>query len=180
MRASLALPGGTRVAAGVCRMRVASKVAFAIYLVTCLGLLVTGAVYVATTRMLPYHAAALGQSWETLDSRTRVLYLASAHAFGAATLVVAAALLLLLLVPWRRGARWARIALPGLALGWVLPLLAITLGVRAATGAEPPTLPLAAGAVLIALAAALSLLEPAADVRDELLGRRAAEGEHFP
>ena len=132
------------------------KLAFVAFALADVAMFAAGIVYLTAGGALPYHEQALGQRWEELPARFQALYLTSLKAIAVPTLVLAAALLALLLVPWRRGERWALIAVPAIALGYSLPMLAITLAVRAETGAATPWLPLAIGSLLVGFATLLS------------------------
>lgn len=127
------MPLGTRVAT-----RAVMRVAFWSYVLVVLAILGTGVVYFTTQRFLPYHAQAFGQSWEQAPARTRDLYLVMVKAIGAPTFVTGLAIAVVLMVPWRRGERWARVAVPLLALAWALPMLVIAVSVRLSTGASTP------------------------------------------
>ena len=78
-------------------------------------------------------------------------------AIGAPTLVAALAIGVILLIPWRRGERWALWAVPLLALGWGVPMLAVAMYVQRMTGAPTPWPALAFFDALICAAAALTV-----------------------
>jgi hypothetical protein len=135
--------------------------AFVAFVVADVAIFAAGVAYATATRALSYHEQALGSPWEQLPLRVQELYLIMLKVVAAPTLLVAVALLLLLLIPWRRGERWALVAVPAIALGYALPMLAITLHVRATTGAETPALALAIGSAVVLAAAVLSTETPA-------------------
>lgn len=136
--------------------RTASRVAFGSYLLVVLGMLGTGLTYLFTPRFLSYHAAAYGQAWSEVPARLQLLYLTMVKAIGAPTLVAGLAVGVILFIPWRRGERWARWAVPLLALAWGIPMLAIAMYVQGATGAATPWPALAFLDALVCAAAALS------------------------
>ena len=138
------------------RSRIALRAAFASYLLVVAGMLATGLVYLFTPRFLPYHAAAYGQAWDEASVQVQWLYLSMVKAIGAPTLVAAVAIGVILFIPWRHRERWALWAVPLLALGWGVPMLAVAIYVQGATGAFTPWPVLAFFDALICAAAALS------------------------
>ena len=62
---------------------------------------------------MPYHADALGGvTWDALPSHYQGFLLGVIKAMGAGSIAVTLALMLLLWIPFRRGERWARWAVP--------------------------------------------------------------------
>jgi hypothetical protein len=89
---------------------------------------------------MPYHSAALGQSWAELDPATRVLIKALMEVAAGGWLALGALVLLLVAIPIRHGERWARFAAPGALLLFYVPTLLATLSVLRRTPASPPWL----------------------------------------
>jgi hypothetical protein len=85
------------------------------------GLLLQGLLYVTTSTFMPYHADALGTTWEALPANYQGFLIGVIKAMGAGSIGVTLALIVLLLVPFRRGDRWARWAVP--LVGAVFTLL---------------------------------------------------------
>lgn len=112
--------------------------ALAAYSIPTVGLFLQGLVYLTTPRFMPYHADALGSSWEMLPANYQGFVIGVIKAMGAGSVGVTLALAILLLIPFRRGERWARWAVP--AIGVVFTALtayaAFTIDVR--TPASPP------------------------------------------
>jgi hypothetical protein len=127
------------------------KIAFALYALAVLASVGMGLVYLLTPRWMPYHAAAVQTAWEELTPGSRVLYLASLKIAGAGFLTTGLALGLLLAIPFRRGERWARWAIPIIGLIFWTPNLYATIVMTARTPATAPWYgPL--GAILILIA----------------------------
>lgn len=139
------------------RPRIATRAAFASYLLVVLGMLGTGITYLSTPRFLSYHAAAYGQSWNDVSAHLQLLYLAMVKAIGAPTLALALAIGVILFIPWRRHERWALWAVPLLSLAWGVPMLAIAMYVERMTGAATPWPALAVLDALVCAAAAISV-----------------------
>lgn len=102
------------------------------------GLLLQGLLYVTTSTFMPYHADALGTTWEALPSNYQGFLIGVIKAMGGGSIGVTLALILLLLIPFRRGDSWARWAVP--LIGTVFTALtayaAFTIDAR--TPASPP------------------------------------------
>ena len=83
-----------------------------VHAVPTIGLFLQGVLYIVTPRFMPYHADALGVTWEALPSHYQGFLLGVIKAMGAGSIAVTLALMLLLWIPFRRGERWARWAVP--------------------------------------------------------------------
>jgi hypothetical protein len=109
-----------------------------VYAVPTVGLLLQGILYVMTSKFMPYHADALGVTWDELPAHHQGFLLGVLKAMGAGSIGVTLALLIMLAVPFRRGDAWARWAVP--TIGAVFTALtayaAFTIDVR--TPASPP------------------------------------------
>src|SRR5262245_686366 len=115
-----------RMAAGIC------------YVVHGIILILFGVRYLSSKEFQPYHAAAIGRDWNSLDPALQVLLLTFIRGIGAALLAIAISTIALLIFPFREGAPWATYVLP-------LPLLVVdiaavwgTRSIAQATGAPVP------------------------------------------
>lgn len=97
-----------------------------------------GLIYFFSPTFLPHHEAAIGQSWEQVDTNTRVVILSLMRAVGAGWLAAAAALFVILFIPFRQGQRWSRWALLGIGWGGAFPVAYVGISEQVATGAFPP------------------------------------------
>jgi formate hydrogenlyase subunit 3/multisubunit Na+/H+ antiporter MnhD subunit len=125
------------------------KAAFTCYL---LGVLIAagfGVVYLFRSEFMPYHAVAVGQSWEALQPAVRILVLALMRAVAAGCIAVAFLELVLLFVPFRQGAAWARWAIPAGGLVMCAGALYAMILVKLNTPAQPPLFGPVLGAVLL-------------------------------
>lgn len=134
-----------RMAAGIC------------YAANAFIFIVFGVRYLSSKEFQPYHAAAIGRDWNSLDPALQVLLLSFIRGVGAALLAVAISTVALLIFPFRDGAAWANFVLP-------LPLLVTaiagwwgTRSVAKATGAPVPERPPLIGIGLTIIGFVLSL-----------------------
>lgn len=97
-------------------MSTTMTLAFVLHLASVLTVTAFGLTYLLRRRFMPYHAVALGCSWESLPPAHRVLILALMRGAGGALLAVAFLQAALLLAPFRSGEIWALWAIPAGAL----------------------------------------------------------------
>lgn len=94
------------------------KAAFACYFAFWLALVAFGVTYLAREEFMPYHAQGAGMQWAELPASFKPLVLTFMRALGGAMLTIALAFALILFGPFRKGARWARHALPIIGLAY--------------------------------------------------------------
>jgi hypothetical protein len=135
-----------------------------------LGLGLSGLRYLLASEPMPYHQHLLEQGGLAVPPSTQQLVLALVHGAGAAMLAGALALGLLVAIPWRRGERWARHAVPVLALCGLGPLFVVTLRLGA-LGASTPRFPVAAAVALTLLGWALGCDLPEAGAPAKMADR---------
>jgi formate hydrogenlyase subunit 3/multisubunit Na+/H+ antiporter MnhD subunit len=114
------------------------RVAFGCYLGCALGIAGFGLVYLFRPEFMPYHAVAVGRSWEEIEPPLRLLYLALMKAAAAGWLATALALIAMLMGPFRRAERWAFLAIPAVIITISSILLFVTVFVTLNTPASPP------------------------------------------
>ncbi len=143
---------------GAPKMPVSLRVASGLYFASSAAVAGMGLLYALCPRFMPYHAQAAGLAWEEVPPRWQALHLAFQHGAGALAVAYAVLMACVNAFALRRGARWARIALPvsGAAVG--LPLLSVVISLAESTGAETPTVPLALGMAVFCAAAVLSFV----------------------
>jgi hypothetical protein len=102
------------------------------------GLFLQGLLYVTTSRFMPYHGEALASTWEALAPNYQGFLLGVIKAMGAGSIGVTLALFIMLMVPFRRGDRWVRWAVPmvGVVFTALTAYAAFTIDAR--TPASPP------------------------------------------
>ena len=130
-------------------MSVRTKIAFACHLTAILILGTFGLVYVTRREFMPYHSAAVGMSWGEVSPALRVVILAMIRLIGSAFLAIVFLMASILLIPFRRGASWAKWALGAGGLWVSASSLFATLSVAAQTPANSPWQAPAAGVVLV-------------------------------
>lgn len=152
-------------------MRARETTAFLCFLVA--GVLggAMGLIYLFSPKFMPYHAAAIGTSWEELAPSYQVLFLALLRAVGGGFLASAIACFILLFIPYRAKAAWARWALLVVGLTVTVPALYATLIVKWGTSASPPWYAATLGIVLIV--AGFLLSKP---VAPDGIGHESSEG----
>ncbi|MGF1513048.1 MAG: hypothetical protein ACFB5Z_05035 [Elainellaceae cyanobacterium] len=116
-------------------------------------------IYLLRSEFMPYHALAVGQSWEQIPLPLQTLILGLMKATGGGWLSAAAAMAIILFKPFKRGEIWARWAVPFIGLTTAIPLLYLTLSIAIRTPANPPWLAAALG-VGLQIAGLLLSLEP--------------------
>jgi hypothetical protein len=114
------------------------RIAFGIYLLPTIGLLVQGLLYLTTSRFMPYHADALGVAWEDLPAHYQSFLLGVLKSMGAGSVCTAGILLVLLGLPFRSGQSWARWIVPLLGIAFTGMTLYAALTIAARTPASPP------------------------------------------
>lgn len=125
------------------------KVSLACFFIA-LGMLgVFGVLYLVTPEFLPYHAAALGVSWDEVAPEYQTLIIALIRAVAGGLLGSTAAGMFLLFIPFARGEAWARWGLLVAGLLVSVPLLWATLMVHTDTPATTPWPASLAGLVLV-------------------------------
>lgn len=119
-------------------MNAGERFAFITYLIIGLGTAVTGLIYLFSSKIMPYHEAAIGVNWEQLSPPLKIILLALVRAAGAGFLGVGAAISCLVIFAFRQGTIWVRYILP-LEI-WILyvPLLYVTFHVKMNTAGSPP------------------------------------------
>jgi hypothetical protein len=133
------------------------KIAFACHLLAIFIIAAFGLTYLLRSEFMPYHGAAVGMPWAEVSAPFQVLILALMRAVGGACIAVVVLALFVLLVPFRRGAKWARWALPAGGLVIAAGALYAMLFVALNTTAKPPWIGPAAGALLVLVGLAFSL-----------------------
>jgi len=114
------------------------QIAAVCYGLTAFLLVLGGVIYLSRGQFMPYHAVALGRSWNELGSEFQTLWLAAMRVIGSGMLATGGALLILLAIPFRQGRRWADYAIPVIGLIFLLPGISATYMVRSNTPANPP------------------------------------------
>jgi hypothetical protein len=131
-------------------MNMRMKAAFACHFLATLIAVAFGLVYLLRGEFMPYHAVAVGMSWNQVDSSFQVLIVGLMRALGGACLAVAVLQFILLLVPFRRGEKWACWAIPAGGLVIAGTALYVMVYVALNTPATPPwPAPAAAGLLLV-------------------------------
>jgi hypothetical protein len=102
------------------------------------GLLLQGLLYVTTPRFMPYHADALGTTWEALPPNYQGFLIGVIKAMGAGSIAVTLALIILLFIPFRRGDPWARWAVPLIGAVFTVLTAYAAFTIDARTPASPP------------------------------------------
>ncbi len=108
------------------------------YGITALASLVLGITYLVKSSFMPYHDAALAQSWSELGSNIQVLILALMRVAGGGWIAMAFIITALIIKPFWKDQQWALITLPLIILLFYIPNLWATLSVAMKTPGDPP------------------------------------------
>ncbi|MGF1536474.1 MAG: hypothetical protein ACFB4J_08340 [Elainellaceae cyanobacterium] len=105
-------------------------------------------IYLFRPEFMPYHALAVGQSWDQIPPEFQALILGLMRATGGGWLATAIAMAIILFRPFKRGELWARWAVPFIGLTTAVPLLYLTLSIAIRTPATSPWIAALLGVVL--------------------------------
>ena len=110
----------------------------ACFLVVVLVGILFSSLYLLRKKFMPYHAVAVGKTWDELDKNFRVLIIALMRVAGGGWLAASTALGILLYFHFMSSEPWITwiIFLTGLSV--TIPTLAATVIVRTRTNARPP------------------------------------------
>jgi hypothetical protein len=114
------------------------KIAFTIYLVVILLGIAFGITYLACPTVMPYHHQAIGVNWEDLGPGLQVMLINFVNFAGAGFITGSLSCLIMLLIPFRRGEKWAKWAIPLLLIVFNVFCLYVSATVAAETGASTP------------------------------------------
>ena len=137
------------------------RVAFSCYLLGLLLLIILALMYLLRSEFMPYHAAAVGQSWVEVDPAFQILISALMKVTGGGWLATAFATGILLFIPFRKGMRWAYWAIPVIGLSTSLTSLYATIYVARNTPASPPWMAAALGTILLVVGFVFSVMPEA-------------------
>ena len=112
--------------------------ALTLYIVTGIVSITMGAIYLFSAEFMPYHADALGRTWQELSASEQTLFEALLDVAGAGWIALGVAVIVLALIPMRRGELWARLLVPFLLVLFYVPTLLATLTVLTQTPGSPP------------------------------------------
>lgn len=135
------------------------KITFTCYLCVILMQMAFGIFYTFRDEFMPYHAEALGVSWEQLELGYQVLIVALMRVLGGAWICASVALLLILWFPFRRGENWAWWAVPIIGAGLGAANLRALLHLWEYSSAEPPIMMTIIGMFALAIGLLCSLEE---------------------
>ena len=103
-----------------------------------LFMLAGGFLYLLRTEFMPYHAIAVGKSWEQIEPSFQILLLAFIRLAGGATIASVLAMGIIHFIPFRQQNRWAQWAVPVIGIITCLTALYPTITVTLNTPANPP------------------------------------------
>jgi hypothetical protein len=120
-------------------MRRLKHLALAGYACVALIMLVMASNFLTATEFFPYHAAASGLEWKTLEPGLQTVILAVFRVCGAGWLTGSVALIVLMVFPFgRRDEGWSYVAIPVLSLLFWAITFSTTMQVAMTTPATPP------------------------------------------
>jgi len=127
------------------------KISFIGFLLVSIGLGACGILYLLANKIMPFHAVAMGSSWEKLTPGIQIMSLNFMKAEGTGFLTTSIAILFLLFKPFRKGEAWSSWAILVIALNEIILILFRIIDVNTKTPARLPIIPfiIMAGIVLI-------------------------------
>ncbi len=132
---------------------------FSVLLFSLVGvsLFVTGCVYLSLDEFMPYHAEAVGMSWQELDPNLQGLMLGLIKGLGSGAFIAGASILYMAAVAARSDSSPYLTLLPAIAVGYTALLCYATYIVFDRTPGNPPLL-LTGLLVAMSVAASIALL----------------------
>lgn len=112
--------------------------AIAFYTITAIVSIAMGAIYLFSSEFMPYHADAIGRTWQELRDSEQALIGAILDIAGAGWIALGTAVVVLAVIPMWSGELWARLLVPFLLVLFYVPNLLATLSVLQQTPATPP------------------------------------------
>ncbi len=100
----------------------------------------TALIYLFTPQILPYQSTALGLRWQELSPELQTQLMSLVRISGGGYLATAIALATMLFIPFRKGERWARIAIPAIGIPAALIVTYSGLTIIQNTPGRPPVL----------------------------------------
>ena len=115
-------------------------------------------IYLSRPEFMPYHADAVGMSWNEVDASIKVLIIALMRVSGGGWLAISLSITLLLVARIKFQKIYFGFALVLVGLGGLIPTLYATLYVRANSPADPPWMAAAGGILLLIIALVLDCI----------------------
>ena len=115
-------------------------------------------IYLFRPEFMPYHADAVGSSWNEMDASIKVLIIALMRVSGGGWLATSLSITLLLVARIKFQKIYFGFALVLVGLGGLIPTLYATLYVRANSPAEPPWMAAAGGILLLVIALVMDFI----------------------
>jgi hypothetical protein len=144
-------------------MKKTMKSAFFCYVLVCLAFFFVGIVYFFSPRIMPYHEEVIGTKWESVAPRYQEMFLSLLHGVGATMVSICIAGLSILILPFRKGEKWAKWALPSIFLPSNLFLIYITLYLHVTYNVATPWVLCVAVLALIVAGFILSMIKIKSD-----------------
>lgn len=116
------------------------KLAFKGYVLALIPLILFGVMYLFRGEFMPYHAVAIGKSWDELSPNMQISLIATMRLIGGCFITTSLAILSILIIPFRKGEKWAKLTIPVLELICSLSILYSALLIKINTQASPPVI----------------------------------------
>ena len=115
-------------------------------------------IYLIRPEFMPYHADAVGASWNEIDASIKVLIIALMRVSGGGWLATSLSITLLLIARIKFQKIYFGFALVLVGLGGLIPTLYATLYVRANSPAVPPWMAAAGGILILIMALVMDFI----------------------
>lgn len=134
------------------------KKSFIGFLLVSIGLGACGVSYLLANKIMPFHAAAMGVSWEKLTPGIQIMSLNFMKAEGIGFLTTSIAILFLLFKPFRKGETWSSWAILAISLNEIVLILFRIIDVNSKTPARLPIIPFITMACIVLISFVLSFM----------------------
>jgi hypothetical protein len=119
-------------------MKTREKIAFVLYMINNLVLIIFGFRYLFCDTIMPYHQQAIGMQWAEIEPGLQVLLNGLIKIAAAFFFIPGITIIVLLIIPFRKGERWAKWFIPGLSIFWLCFGLYVPINIAIKTNASTP------------------------------------------
>lgn len=116
------------------------KLSFAIYIANVVIMITIGLAFEFRSEFMSFHSDVIQTGWDSVGSKSQLLYLGMMKTEGAGFLAAATALSFLLSIPFRKCEKWSYWAMTSIGIVEYLPSLLANYYVSSITSASPPWL----------------------------------------
>ena len=119
-------------------MKTREKIAFVLYMINSLILIIFGFRYLFCDTVMPYHQEAIGVPWTALEPGLQVLLNGLIKIAAGFFFIPGITMIVLLIIPFKNGEPWAKWFIPALSVLWLCFGLYIPVTIALKTHASTP------------------------------------------